>query len=342
MVEYVTSIAARARGMLERPGWLVIAWLFAGAPVADLVGEDRVAVYGETCVRFAPLAEAKSILLAHDRFLSNLSRFDVQSRLRTDQAVTPRDLAVFAAQNAAAWEPDEVVKLTAIVETIAGKLAPYKLPFPDTVLLIKTTGKEEGGAAYCRQHAVVLPQSYVDAAAARIEATLIHELFHILSSANPGWRKGLYELVGFRPCPAVALPAMLVDRKITNPDAPALDVYVELDDEDQKRLAVPVLYSSVPVYDPQQGGSFFKYLAFRLMVVQQVGDDWRPAEVDGQPVLLDPANVASYHRQIGRNTRTIIHPEEILAENFTHMIRGTDNLPTPELIERLRRRLEVR
>jgi len=308
---------------------------------ADLKGEQHVALYRKTVVRFAPLQEAKSLLSARDRFLSTLSRFDLQSRLRTNKEVTSRDLSEFAAQQVLPWEADEIEKLTAISIAVAGMLADYELPFPGEVLLIKTTGKEEGGAAYCRQNAVILPQSYVDFQPERIESTLIHELFHILSSANPRWRHSLYEMVGFRPCPTIQLPASLRDRKITNPDAPALDVYIELDDDGRRRLAVPVLYSSVENYDPQQGGSFFNYLVFRLLVLQREADSWQPAEADGQPVLLEAANQASYHRQIGRNTKTIIHPEEILAENFSHLVRGTERLPTPELIERLKTHLQA-
>ena len=40
----------------------------------------------------------------------------------------------------------------------------------------------------------------------------------------------------------------------------------------------------------------------------------RPVLATGEPVLLDPANVPDFHEQIGRNTKYIIHPEEVLAD----------------------------
>ena len=51
-------------------------------------------------------------------------------------------------------------------------------------------------------------------------------------------------------------------------------------------------------------------------------ETWRTATAPAsgparrQPVLLDPEDLPDYHRRIGRNTNYIIHPDEILADNF--------------------------
>ncbi len=57
--------------------------------------------------------------------------------------------------------------------------------------------------------------------------------------------------------------------------------------------------------------------------------------VDGQPVLLDPQAVPGYHEQIGRNTKYIIHPEEVLADNFVFLINGRIDLPTQQVVEHM-------
>ena len=50
---------------------------------------------------------------------------------------------------------------------------------------------------------------------------------------------------------------------------------------------------------------------------------------------------ANYDRvvdlQIGRNTRYIIHPEEILADNFVLLVRGERKVRTPRIIDDLQR-----
>ena len=53
---------------------------------------------------------------------------------------------------------------------------------------------------------------------------------------------------------------------------------------------------------------------------------------DGQPVLHTPAEIAGYIEKIGQNTQYIIHPEEILADNFTLAIEPKENLPNPEIV----------
>jgi hypothetical protein len=42
---------------------------------------------------------------------------------------------------------------------------------------------------------------------------------------------------------------------------------------------------------------------------------------------------------VGRNTDYIIHPEEILAENFALLVLGAGNVPSPEVLTRMREAL---
>ena len=58
-------------------------------------------------------------------------------------------------------------------------------------------------------------------------------------------------------------------------------------------------------------------------------------------MLLDPDDVPGYHEQIGRNTRYIIHPEEILADNFVFLLDGRIDLPTPRVVEQMGKVLQA-
>lgn len=332
---YPAESAARLTGSIRLSRALVV-FVMLTAPLPARAYELKL--YGETVVRLAGVEETTAALGKRDRFIRSLSPFDRQARLKTDRAVSEAEFLEYVAAQVVSWRDADIAAITNAIGSIRAKLAPLYLRLPPVVLLVPTTGKEEGNAAYCRGNAIVLPRGRLEQKE-RLENLLVHELFHILSRNDPELRKRLYAIIGFRPCPEIALPVSLRHRKITNPDAPLIDNTIELDLQGKKRNAVPVLYASVEKYDPQKGGNFFRYLQFRLMVVEQMGDAWKPSQKDGMPVLLVPKDVASYRQQIGNNTNYIIHPDEILADNFVHLVNQTPKLPTPRIVEEMRKAL---
>lgn len=104
-----------------------------------------------------------------------------------------------------------------------------------------------------------------------------------------------------------------------------------------RRLRSSVLYSSSERYDASSGGGLFQYLTFRLMLVERQGDVWRPVKEDGEPVLLETIEVPTFFERIGRNTRYIIHPEEVLAENFVLLVNNKEDVPTPRILAEMKR-----
>jgi Domain of unknown function (DUF4157) len=142
------------------------------------------------------------------------------------------------------------------VVSLAGKLARWNLPLPPTVVLIKTTGNEEGNAAYTRQNAIILSQH--EAASANSDL-LAHELFHVLSRHDAELRQRLYRVIGFLPIHEVRLPPALVPIKITNPDGVHNNFRIVVRSEGELLPVVPILYSSSPRYDVGRGGEFFQY-----------------------------------------------------------------------------------
>jgi len=137
------------------------------------------------------------------------------------------------------------------------------------------------------------------------------------------------------------LPASLRSRKITNPDAPVCEHYVEVQHEDSPVKVVPILFSSRKRYDASRGGSLFQYLTFRLMLVDRQGDNWAPVQEGGAPVLLETAEVPTFFERIGRNTGYIIHPEEVLAENFVLLVNNKTDVPTPRILAEMKRVLST-
>lgn len=285
---------------------------------------------------FAEVEDAKKRLTTKDAFIESLSSFDRSARLKTDKYVSEKEFLEHIANQIRPWVPYEKNRIRAVVVSIANKLGRLKLNFPRKILLIKTTGKEEGKAAYCRPNAVVLPQNMLHKRNVGLENLVTHELFHILSSNNPKLKEALYEVINFKKCNDVKLPNKLRQIKITNPDAPKNDHYVEVQYKGQVVKVVPIIYSSVPKYDVEKGGEFFRYLKLQLLVMEKVGNNWQFKHgTDAEPVLLEVREVPDYFNKIGMNTNYIIHPEEVLAENFVLMVQGTKTLKSKWIIEKM-------
>ncbi len=300
---------------------------------ASVVRGAEVQIGRQTLVRFAELRPGIEAITRRDAYILQMSRFDRQARLKTNRTVSQAELLAFISQHVQPWRSEEIARVSGRLEALAKKLEPWKLRLPAVVLLVKTDGAEEGGAAYCRGPVIVLPQQMVDGPLDKLDRVLPHEVFHVLSNQNPKLREALYASIGFHACNEVLLPQGLADRKITNPDAPVNDHYITATENGQAMELLPVLLSNSPTYDPLRGGSLFKYMEFKLLRLENDNGTRRAALVDDQPVLYAPANVPDFGRQIGKNTNYIIHPDEILADNFVFLVNGRIDLPSPQVVE---------
>jgi hypothetical protein len=206
------------------------------------------------------------------------------------------------------------------------------------VLLIQTTGREEGGAPYTRANAIILPAgTLARASKADLQAILTHELFHILSRQNPALKEKLYAAIGFKPCGEIAFPALLKSRKITNPDAPKNDHCIRVNFAGEPAWAIPLLFASAERYDPIRGGEFFGYLEFSFLRVDGGGAE-PPAKAtydDRQLQLVPPTAITGFSEQVGRNTEYIIHPEEILADNFSLLVAQDKAVASPDVLRKI-------
>lgn len=292
-------------------------------------------------VRLASPAEARKLLTTDDDYLQTLSRFDLQVRLqRIDGATLPR-LKERITQEVLAWNQEDGAKVLSVMDRLRERTAGWKIPWPRTVLMIQTTGREDADAPYTRANAIVLPKKSLRNSIEKMEQLFVHELFHILSRANPEFRQKMYAVIGFEVCPEIPLPAAIRERKITNPDAPRIDAVQRISQGMERFAITPVLISKTEHYDPVMGGTLFKYADFRLMRLQQTAEGWKPQLMNDQAILLEPSATPEFHQQIGANTGYIIHPDEVLADNFIHLIFGTGNLKSPQVIEGMKKVLQT-
>ena len=318
-------------------GTICPAWTTENSDVSGSVIELQKG----TTIFFAGVEEAKKRLTTKDDFIKALSPFDRSARLKTDKSVSEKEFLEHLANQAQPWTINEKNKFRVIIKSVSNQLKPFEFRLPPKILFIKTSGREEGEAAYCRPNAIVIPQKMLIQQNAGLEKLLIHELFHILSANNPKLKEVLYEVINFKKCDDIELPEKLREIKLTNPDGIKNDHYVEVEHQKKTIQVVPILYSSAPKYDVTKGGEFFRYLKINLLVIEKEGDSWRhKRDNTGEPVLLELRNVPDYFNKIGSNTDYIIHPDEILAENFVLLVQGTQPVPSEWVLEGMRKILQ--
>lgn len=287
-------------------------------------------------VRFLSGKESGEFLAQPDDFIKSLSPFDRSVRLRVAREVAEKELLAHVAKHGLDWSATEKKQLTAKMKEVRPLLKGLNLPLPKEILLIKTTGKEDAGAAYTRRNGIVFSENRLKRGGAAMRNLFLHELFHVMSRHDPKLATRLYRIIGYEPSPELKFPKELAARRLTNPDAPFSRHAIEFEHEGKSIKAMPILYSRVPKYDEKQGGTLFRYLVFRLLVLDAKNPANPARDEAGKLILLNPDVVKNFHKKIGGNTGYIIHPEETMADNFVYMVTGRKNLPNPEIVKQVR------
>ncbi len=268
----------------------------------------------------ASAEQGRERLTQRDAFIVRLSEFDRSARLHDPGPVSEPQFLQHVASSVKDWQAYEQDKLDQAIQAIRSSIR--SLPWPQAIALIRTDGREEGGAPYTRGSAIVLPDAvFSPARLNQLPSLLLHELFHILTRHHSGLKQALYASIGFFPCDEPSLPKSLQNRRITNPDAPISDYQIELVIDHQLSWAVPLLLADSDTYQPNRGGEFFDYLKLHFYFQRQ-----------GQAWLAEQHEVQGFFAQVGRNTEYILHPEEILADNFALLMQQNYSVPNPEVL----------
>ena len=125
----------------------------------------------------------------------------------------------------------------------------------------------------------------------------------------------MYEIIGFKVINEIPLPQSLKDIKATNPDAPMINSYINLLREEEANDYTLFIYSS----GEYSGGNLFDYVKFGFIKLQDLNNDHII------PVIYEEKDFSNFFEQIGHNTGYIIHPDEILADNFVFLINENNS-----------------
>ncbi|MEZ6092431.1 MAG: hypothetical protein R3C05_31380 [Pirellulaceae bacterium] len=307
------------------------------AVFVDHLDAQEVRLDDRCVVRFASQQEAADVLGTEDAFIERLTRFDLQSRLQTEREVTSLDYRTELIAGIQPWTESLKEQVLSPLRTLSERIVPLRLPLPEEILLVCTNGQGEAGAPHTRGNAIILPQKRISSSPDVMLRLLAHELFHVVSRHDATLRDALYREIGFHRCQEIEVPDEWKDRRITNPDAPIVEHFIEVAINDRVVPVAPILFSRIPVYNTRHSEPFFKYLDLRFVELKKTSEGCQVA-LDGEGKMISYAakELPDFLDQVGTNTNYIIHPEEILADNFSFLISGK-TVPSPEVIAAMNR-----
>lgn len=302
-------------------------WRCQAQPAATI---SLITLDEKHAVRLLDSAQTASALLSDtiDYFFERVTAVEmsIQMKKPLQPGQTRADLLLdfedYLRRDAAAFTPDEMAFVADVVQEMWQTAQKAALDvFPDTLLLLKIKGKPYGPSVYyTRQNTIVIPQDVLRLRRRQdFLNTMYHELFHVYSRLRPDKRARLYRRIGFESIGMhrLELPQPLAERILHNPDGADFAQKITLKEGDKITEAIPIIYANEPGYTPQKR-LFFAYLEFSLFeIIPQADGRWyvRTRE-DGFSSTLDMQKLPDFYRQIGDNTTYIIHPDEVLADNF--------------------------
>lgn len=290
-----------------------------------------------TAFHFATTDEARAIVSTRDDYIERLSPLERALKARSESSVSETEYLSLLATAVKPWSADDQAAVESALASVAPAIARLGLPLPRSVMFVRATGHGEGNAPHTRANSIIITDSSLKQQQ-DLPTLLAHELFHIASRQDRAWRDAMYTTIGFVSISEIVLPPELAARRITNPDAPRLDVAIQVETDDGPVWVTPLLLATVDRYDAARGGEFFTVMQLVWIEVGR-GAMPQPGELANPPRLRSTGDLRKFAEQVGRNTGYIIHPEEILAENFAQLATGKSG-PTPEVHERLRAALK--
>jgi hypothetical protein len=202
--------------------------------------------------------------------------------------------------------------------------------FPSELKLIKTPAKHYGESVYyTRENCIIIPYNELNAHNRKtFLSTMYHELFHIYSRLNPEKSKLLYQLIGFEGIgfDNLVFPPALKNRVFFNPDGIDFAQKISIKTEEGLIHAIPIIYSNHLGFKESKP-DFFGYLEFNLFQIKPEAGKWKIiTSEDGFSSTLNISKLNNFFEQIGGNTHYIIHPDEVLADNFSFVLMSKNDL----------------
>ncbi len=278
--------------------------------------------------------QGAAVVRADDDFTRALTPADLAIRLQREHGAASELKDVYA-EALLVWPEEERARLEAMRERVGARLAALAPWLPQEVLLVKNSARLDGGLPHTRGAAIFLgPQ--LPAADDQLDGLVMHELFHVLSRHNAPQRDAFYAIIGFERCASVEFDGAVRARMFTNPDAPHVLWASRTLPEEDGLWFTPVLEANSPHFDRERP-EFTSYFALRFYVLTRdaAGHCALAHGPDGPAELAQDEAMRMIFAHAGANTTYVLHPEELMADNFAQLMMGRADAPDPWVHEKL-------
>jgi hypothetical protein len=186
--------------------------------------------------------------------------------------------------------------------------------FPKKIEIIKTNMNHYGASVfYTRENRIIIPENLLRRELDQeFSNSILKQIFHLHLRYDYWKRIDLYKAIGFESLDVLKVPTALKNRILLNPNGIAPTVIHHISDNSGEDFsAVPIIFTN----DKQEifrNLSFYSTVNFALYKIEH---GQLITTIDGGSTV-DMPSIANFYEQIGTNTTYIIHPNEILADNF--------------------------
>lgn len=264
-----------------------------------------------------------------DHFFERVTMAEMEIQMQTLTHYITReeclqDYVPFLKSDVQDFTQDEILKVSEVFADIKSMFLEVNPNLLNKeVVLIKTKGNHYGNSVYyTRENKIIIPANELESFnKEQFTQTMLHEFSHIFNRYNKESRDQLYDLIGFKEVRGpILLPETLGKRKLLNPDG-TTDYSIKLKtNSGEEVLAYPLISASEDHYTRSKP-SFFNYLVFHLYELRPMEDNVYKLVLDENDSTTIPfERIPSFFASIKDNTNYIIHPDEIMADNFIYAI----------------------
>lgn len=282
---------------------VLIVYACSSVPVEPVVKSVQT---GSITFNFADKVEGSELISQSDVYISSLTMNQIRNYGYDRNFSNKDEYLGFLADQVLDWNNTELERLESVLNELEKTFVPVEHLLPESIYIVKTNGKDQNDHPYTRNtDTIILPRNFLRSNAILLKTIIIHEVFHLLSKSNPEIVYDLYKLVGYTYLEyPLSIPEEISDRFLVNPDAPYINSAIDVQLDGNAITVSPVLF-----YD----ATYF----FELQYVKLVEKNGRFEATDQ---IYSGYDFDNYSDFLKFNTKYIIHPEEMLADNFVHWL----------------------
>ncbi len=278
--------------------------------------------------RFASKTDGIKLKLENEAYFNSLTQQNLNYRMKQENT-TAEQFRKFAGEQILDFSTSQKALLFEVVSEIQREINKngYELPLKDELIFIKTTAKDEIGAAgyTLKNNQIYLSNSFISNSGKNfIKRVVVHELFHCLSRSDPKFRKDMYKFIGFSIADKEPeFPAEIKDMLAANPDVEKYDSYATFTINGKKRACYLIWLINKPFSTPADD---FQLRSSSVLV-----------PVDNLTETYNLSDASDFWEVVGKNTDYVIAAEECIADNFSFAILdGTKTkYESPEIIKNI-------